>query len=593
MPFACALRCRVAFLALLGLSLPVGAQAQTTTTDPLAFETTRTGQAVALAPVPGRNGMVVSAQDIASRVGADMLARGGNAVDAAAAVAYALAVVYPAAGNIGGGGFMTLRTPDGHVSFVDFREHAPGAATPTMYQDAAGNVVAGASVTGWRAVAVPGTVAGIEQVHDRYGSLPRATVMAPAITLARDGFVLKQSDVDLLHTSTETFAKDPYARRIFLHPDGSPLMAGERLVQTDLARTLERISRHGARAFYSGPIAREIVRTSARRGGILTRRDLGAYHTRVMTPLACDYRGYHIDTAPPPSGGGIALCEMLNILSGYDMHALGLHTAPGVQRMLEAMRHAYADRQALGDPDFVSNPVQHLNDPAYAREIRRYLPLDRALPSASLRAGAPGPEKEETTHYSIADRNGMAVAVTYTLNGWFGAGVVAGRTGIVMNDEMDDFSTRPGAPNMFGIVGSTANAIAPGKTPLSSMAPTIVSRAGQPVMVLGSPGGSRIPTIILSVLTGVVDYGLDVQQAVDLPRIHEQWQPDVVEVERGALSPAVTRRLTHEGYTIKEHAPWGLAESILAGGPRIGQASAMRYYGGADMRHQSGAAVGQ
>uniref|UniRef100_UPI000472BF5E gamma-glutamyltransferase n=1 Tax=Komagataeibacter kakiaceti TaxID=943261 RepID=UPI000472BF5E len=538
-------------------------------------------------------GMVVSAQDIASHVGADILARGGNAVDAAAAVAYTLAVVYPAAGNIGGGGFMTLRTPDGQVSFIDFREHAPGAATPTMYQDATGNVIAGASVTGWRAVAVPGTVAGIEQVHDRWGSLPRATVMGPAIALARDGFVLAQSDVDLLHTATAAFARDPYARRIFLRPDGSPLMAGDRLVQADLARTLERIARHGARAFYTGPIAREIVRTSAKGGGILARQDFATYHTRVMTPLACDYHGYHIDTAPPPSGGGIALCEMLNILSGYDMHALGLHTAASVQRTVEAMRHAYADRQALGDPAFVSNPVQHLNDPAYAREIRRYLPSDHALPSASLRPGAPDPEKEETTHYSIADKSGMAVAVTYTLNGWFGAGVVAGRTGVVMNDEMDDFSTRPGAPNMFGIVGSAANAIAPGKTPLSSMAPTIVSRNGRPVMVLGSPGGSRIPTIILSVLMGVVDYGLDVQQAVDLPRIHEQWQPDVVEVEPGALSPNVARTLTREGYTIREHAPWGLAESILAGGPRIGQASPMRYYGGADMRHHSGAAVGE
>ncbi|MBE7729708.1 gamma-glutamyltransferase [Komagataeibacter sp. FXV3] len=591
MPFSRNLRYGAVLLACLVTGMPDAGQAAVA--DPLAFETTRTGQAVGLAPMPGRHAMVVSAQDLASHVGADILAHGGNAVDAAVAVGYAMAVVYPAAGNIGGGGFMTLRTPDGHVTFVDFREHAPGAATPTMYQDASGHVIAGASTAGWRAVAVPGTVAGMEDVHERWGRLSRADVMAPAIALARDGFILKQSDVDLLHTMTAAFAKDPYARAIFLHPDGTPLAAGERLVQADLARTLERIARDGTRAFYDGPIAKEIVRSSQKGGGILSRKDFTSYHTRMMAPLSCDYRGYHIDTAPPPSGGGVALCEMLNILSGYDMHALGLHTAASVQREVEAMRHAYADRQNLGDPAFVTNPVAHLTDPAYARQVRQYLPLNHAVSSASLHPGEAEGEKEETTHYSIADQDGTAVAVTYTLNGWFGAGVVAGRTGIVMNDEMDDFSSRPGEPNMFGIVGSAANAIAPGKTPLSSMAPTIVSRDGQPVMVLGSPGGSRIPTIILSVLTGMVDYGLDVQQAVDLPRIHEQWQPDVVQVEHGALSPAVTHTLTREGYHIEEHAPWGLAESILSGGPRIGRVGQARYYGGADMRHQSGAAVGE
>ena len=591
MPFSGTLRYSAVFLACLAAGAPLPACA--TVSDPLAFETTPAGQAAGLAPVPGHEGMVVAAQDIASRVGADILAHGGNAVDAAVAVGYAMAVVYPAAGNIGGGGFMTLRTPDGHVTFLDFREHAPAAATPGMYLDGSGHVIAGASTKGWRAVAIPGTVAGMEEVHDRWGKLPRADVMAPAIALARDGFVLKPSDVDLLRTSTAAFAKDPYASKIFLHADGTPLAAGEKLVQPDLARTLQRIARDGARAFYAGPIAREIVKSSKKGGGILLRQDFAHYHTRMMAPLTCDYRGYHIDTAPPPSGGGVALCEMLNILSGYDMHGLGLHTAASVQREVEAMRHAYADRQDLGDPAFVANPVAHLTDPAYARQIRQYLPLNHAVPSASLHPGMPEAEKEETTHYSIADRDGMAVAVTYTLNGWFGAGVVAGRTGIVMNDEMDDFSSQPGAPNMFGIVGSAANAIAPGKTPLSSMAPTIVSRAGRPVMVLGSPGGSRIPTIVLSVLTGMVDYGLDVQQAVDLPRIHEQWQPDVVQIEKGALSPAVVKTLTREGYRIEEHAPWGVAESILAGGPRIGQVGQARYYGGADMRHQSGAAVGE
>ncbi|MGS0646124.1 gamma-glutamyltransferase [Komagataeibacter melomenusus] len=591
MPSARGPHARALLLSCLVAALPVAGQAAVV--DPLAFENTPGGQAIGMAPTPGRNGMVVVAQDLAAHVGADILARGGNAVDAAVAVGYAMAVVYPAAGNIGGGGFMTLRQPDGQATFIDFREHAPGAATATLYQDAAGHVIAGASTKGWKAVAVPGTVAGLEEVHDRWGKLSRADVMAPAITLARDGFILKPSDVDLLHTSTAAFAKDAYASKIFLHPDGTPLMAGERLVQPDLARTLERIARKGASGFYEGPVAKEIVKSSQKGGGILSRKDFTSYHTRMMAPLTCEYRGYHIDTAPPPSGGGVALCEMLNILSGYDMHALGLHTAAGVQREVEAMRHAYADRQDLGDPAFVNNPFAHLTDPAYAAQVRQYLPLNHAVSSASLRPGQPEGEKEETTHYSIADQSGMTVAVTYTLNGWFGAGVVAGRTGVVMNDEMDDFATRPGEPNMFGIVGSQANAIAPGKTPLSSMAPTIVSHDGQPFMVLGSPGGSRIPTIILSVLTGMVDYGLDVQQAVDLPRIHEQWQPDVVQVEHGALSPAVIRTLTHEGYRIEEHAPWGVAESILVGGPRIGRVGQARYYGGADLRHQSGAAVGE
>ncbi|AQS89794.1 gamma-glutamyltranspeptidase [Gluconobacter albidus] len=569
--------------------------------DPLAFGPDNVSAGVLTS---GRHGMVVSAQHLASDAGAKILAQGGNAVDAAVAVGYALAVVYPAAGNIGGGGFMTLRLKTGQTVFIDFREHAPAAATATMYQDASGKVIPGLSTEGWKAVAVPGTVAGLDSILQKWGRLPRAKVMAPAIALARNGFVLNQGDADLLHTSTRYFQHDPYARAFYLRPDGTPLQTGDRLVQKDLADSLELIAKEGPQAFYDGPIAKEIVRASTEGGGILQLSDFKNYHIRYLEPIRCTYRGYTIDTAPPPSGGGVALCEILNILSGYDMHALGLHSAPATQREIEAMRHAYSDRRDLGDPDFVHNPVEHLIDPAYAYQIRQGIPTDRALSSSTLRAGEALPvpvtqaapdtqEKHETTQFSVLDREGTAVSATYTLNGWFGAGVMGGHTGIWMNDEMDDFSSKPGAPNMFGIVGSEANAIAPGKTPLSSMSPSIVSRDGKVVMVIGSPGGSRIPTITLSVILGVIDYGLDIRQAIDLPRIHEQWEPSAVELEQGALSDTAMQTLKAEGYALSPHRPWGVAEGILADRPSLKAPKTGLIYGAADPRHMGGAAVGE
>ncbi|MFT8990228.1 MAG: gamma-glutamyltransferase [Gluconobacter albidus] len=569
--------------------------------DPLAFGPDNVSAGVLTS---GRHGMVVSAQHLASDAGAKILAQGGNAVDAAVAVGYALAVVYPAAGNIGGGGFMTLRLKTGQTVFIDFREHAPAAATATMYQDASGKVIPGLSTEGWKAVAVPGTVAGLDSILQKWGRLPRAKVMAPAIALARNGFVLNQGDADLLHTSTRYFQHDPYARAFYLRPDGTPLQTGDRLVQKDLADSLELIAKEGPQAFYDGPIAKEIVRASTEGGGILQLSDFKNYHIRHLEPIRCTYRGYTIDTAPPPSGGGVALCEILNILSGYDMHALGLHSAPATQREIEAMRHAYSDRRDLGDPDFVHNPVEHLIDPAYAYQIRQGIPTDRALSSSTLRAGEALPvpvtqaapdtqEKHETTQFSVLDREGTAVSATYTLNGWFGAGVMGGHTGIWMNDEMDDFSSKPGAPNMFGIVGSEANAIAPGKTPLSSMSPSIVSRDGKVVMVIGSPGGSRIPTITLSAILGVIDYGLDIRQAIDLPRIHEQWEPSAVELEQGALSDTAMQTLKAEGYALSPHRPWGVAEGILADRPSLKAPKTGLIYGAADPRHMGGAAVGE
>lgn len=564
--------------------------------DPLAFAGAAQA-ADAGAPVGAPHGMVVTAQSLASKVGAQILADGGNAADAAVAVAYALAVVYPAAGNIGGGGFMTLLQPDGRAVFIDFREHAPLAATATMFQDARGNVVPDLSILGWKAVGVPGTVAGMETVLHDYGSLPRARVMAPAIALARDGFVLAENDAALLHTSTEGFKADPASSHVFLRPDGTPLQAGDRLVQSDLAHSLEAISRDGARAFYDGPIAHAIVGASHAGGGILALRDFKAYRVRKLRPVTCTYRGLHVDTAPPPSGGGVALCEMLNILSGYDMHALGFHSAAAIQHEIEAMRRAYADRQGLGDPAFVKDPSARLTSSGYAAAVRRETPNDRAVSSADL---VPLPvalqqEKRETTHYSIVDRQGRAVAVTYTLNGWFGARVMAPGTGITLNDEMDDFATKAGASNMFGLVGSAANAVQPGKTPLSSMSPTILSRHGKAVMVIGSPGGSLIPTITLSAILGVVDYGHSIQQAIDDGRIHEQWMPEPVWVEPGTLSAEAARALTAEGYIFKPHEPWGSAQGILVGGPSLGVAASNgnRVFGGIDRRHPGAAAIGE
>ncbi len=335
---------------LAGVSLPgLALAAPAMPYDPLAFGTV-TPDLKPVKPVEGSRGMVVSAQHLASEAGRQILASGGNAADAAVAVGYALAVVYPAAGNIGGGGFMTLRLPDGKTTFIDFRERAPHAATPTMYQDAQGNVDPKASIEGWRAIAVPGTVAGLEEIHHRWGKLSREKVMAPAIALAEKGFILGQGDADLLHTSTEAFRKDAHARTIFLRPDGSPLQPGDRLVQKALAQTLRSIARSGADVFYKGDIAQRVVAASDKSGGILTRADFAAYHPREFAPIHCSYRGYDIDTAPPPSGGGVALCEMLDILSGYDMKALGLRSVAGVQRQVEAMRHAYSDRRNLGDP---------------------------------------------------------------------------------------------------------------------------------------------------------------------------------------------------------------------------------------------------
>ena len=454
-------------------------------------------QAASPAAVKGENGMVVTAHHLASAIGVDVLEAGGNAVDAAVAVGYALAVAYPQAGNVGGGGFMTIRSADGETTFLDFRERAPAAATANMYLDDAGNIVPGASTDTFLAVGVPGSVAGFELAREKYGTRSREELIAPAIALARDGFALTDYDATSLNKAAEKFGRDPAAKAIFVKPDGAPFAAGDTLVQPDLAATLTAISEKGRDGFYTGAVAEKIVAASAAKGGLFTADDLASYQVRELEPVACSYRGYEIVSSPPPSSGGVIICEILNVLEGYPLAFLGPDSAETVHLMVEAMRHAYVDRNsALGDPDFVDNPVARLTDKAYAAEIRAKIDPYRAGVSAELMP-EPATESAETTHYSIIDAEGNAVAVTYTLNGSFGTGIVADGTGVLLNNEMDDFTAKPGTPNMYGLVQGDANAVAPGKSPLSSMSPTIVSRGGSPFMVIGSPGGPRIITITL------------------------------------------------------------------------------------------------
>lgn len=515
-----------------------------------------------------KNGMVVSSQYLASDIGVAILKQGGNAIDAAVAVGYAQAVVNSCCGNIGGGGFMTIHLADGKDTFINFREKAPAAASADMYLDADRNIKPGASLHGYLAVGVPGTVAGFDHAQRKYGKLTRAQVLAPAIKLARDGYILNRADTDILDTTVAFFKKDPEAARIFMRKDGTPLQPGDRLVQKDLAKTLEAIAKHGPDAFYKGAIPAAVEKASKANGGIITAADFGAYTVSEMTPLKCSYRGYQFISAPPPSSGGVTMCQILNILEGYDMPALGYHSAASVHYMVEAMRHSYMDRNTfLGDPDFVKNPTEHLMSKDYAAAIRKQILPNKATPSSEVQPGTMAHEKPETTHYSVIDKDGNAVSTTYTVNGRYGAVVIAPGTGFFLNDEMDDFTSKIGARNMYGLVQGASNAIAPGKRPLSSMAPTVVTKDGKTFMVVGSPGGSRIITITLQAALNVIDYNMAPQEAVDAPHLHHQWQPDVINVEPRTLSPDTAKILAEMGYTVKEQTPWGATEMILMGLP--------------------------
>jgi gamma-glutamyltranspeptidase/glutathione hydrolase len=532
------------------------------------------------------HGMVVSSQREASAAGLEILKNGGNAIDAAVAVGYALAVVDPCCGNIGGGGFMLIHRAGGGDAFINFRETAPQAATQDMYIDAAGNPIRDASLYGYRAVAVPGTVKGLDLALTRYGRLSRAVVMAPAIALARDGFVLGDADAAIIAHDAKHLAADPEAAHIFLHPDGTAYRTGERLVQPDLAATLERIATDGPDGFYRGPIAKALAAASAAHGGILSEADLAGYTATELTPLACTYRGYAILSAPPPSSGGTTLCEILDIVSGWDIGAAGFHTPRAVHLTVEAMRHAFFDRNTLlGDPDFIANPLAHLLSAEHAATIRAAIDPDKATPSATLGSIAATGEKPQTTHYSVVDGEGNAVSVTYTINGYFGASVVAPGTGFLLNNEMDDFAVKPGAANLFGLVQGEANTIRPGKRPLSSMTPTIVEKDGRPIYVLGSPGGPRIITAVLETLMNLVDFGMPAEEAVVAPRFHHQYLPDAVFYETGGLPPETLSALAAMGYSLKEQAPWGAVELIAISPDK-------KLIGISDTRRPAGAALG-
>jgi gamma-glutamyltranspeptidase/glutathione hydrolase len=558
-------------------------------------------------PVEAEHGMVVSSQSLASQAGVDIMKAGGNAVDAAVAVGYAEAVTNPCCGNIGGGGFMVIHLADDRDVFVNFREMAPMAAGRDMYLDAEGKVVPGASLYGWKAVGIPGTVLGLDTALAKYGTMPRSQVMASAIRLARDGFTLTRGDTDILDAGVSRFQKSPVEAAIFLRPDGTPKQPGDRLVQTDLAATLQKIAEQGPSGFYQGRFPAAIENAPRDGGGVITAKDFAAYRVTEGAPLRCTYRGYVFVSAPPPSSGGTTMCEILGILSGYDMPRLGFHSAEAVHLMVEAMRRAYVDRNTyLGDPDFVSNPIDRLLSADYEASLRAKIG-PRATPSREVIAGLGAPEKTETTHYSVVDHAGNAVSVTYTINGLFGAHAMAPGTGVLMNDEMDDFTAKAGVPNMFGLVQGDDNAIAPGKRPLSSMAPTLVTKDGRVFLVLGSPGGSRIITITLETALNIIDYGMQLQEAVDAPRLHHQWLPDKIYAEPFALSPDTTKLLRDMGYDIVEQTPWGAAEVIAVGPPSTstpGRQSSgndasrtpgMRagwFYGANDDRRPAGAAVG-
>jgi len=552
-------------------------------------------QAASVPPVAAENGMVVTAQHLATHVGVDVLKDGGNAVDAAVAVGYALAVVYPAAGNLGGGGFMTVQLADGRKTFLDFREKAPLAATADMYLDKDGNVIPDLSTKGHLAVGVPGTVSGMELALKKYGTMKREQVIAPAIKYADEGFVLEQGDVDLLETATEEFKKDIHDSGSIFLSNGEPMKVGQKLVQKDLARTLREISNKGTDGFYKGWVGQSIVASSYAGKGLITQADLDKYQTRELAPIECDYRGYHVVSAPPPSSGGVVICEIMNILEGYPMQELGFRSAQGMQYQIEAMRHAYVDRNSyLGDPDFVKNPVEQLLNKDYAAKLRAAINPQKAGVSRDIKPGVAPHEGNNTTHYSIVDKWGNAVSVTYTLNDWFGAGVMASNTGVILNDEMDDFTSKVGVPNMYGLVQGEANAIAPGKTPLSSMSPTIVTKDGKAVMVVGTPGGSRIITATLETMLNVIDYGMNIQEAVDAPRFHQQWLPEATNLEPFAISPDTRKILEGWGQKFAGAQPSNHVAAILVGAPSLGgkPVGNNRFYGANDPRRNTGLSLG-
>ena len=552
-------------------------------------------------PVRADHAMVVTVHHLATDAGVEILKEGGNAVDSAVAVGFALAVVYPFAGNLGGGGFMLIHQHSAFVHghhgdreiFLDYREKAPLAATVNMYLDASGNIIPKASIVGYRAIGVPGSVAGLVYAERSYGRLTLDKVMAPAIRLATDGFVLTDEEAAMLHDPL--LAQFPASYKLFQR-DGDFYKSGDTFKQPELAETLRRIEADPD-DFYKGAMAQQIAKAIQQGGGLITANDLARYTVKERRPVTGTYHGYTVVSSPPPSSGGIALIEILNMLDHYDLHALGDRTTPEMHLIIEAFRRAYMDRtNYLGDPDYVHIPVDKLLSRKYADAWRATINPDKATPSADLQRPVgflpPPPtmadvrhESMNTTHYSVMDSDGNAVSVTTTLNNGFGSGVTVPGLGFLLNDEMDDFASKQGVPNMFGLIQGPANSIAPGKRPLSSMTPTIILRDGKVAYVLGSPGGGTIITTVANIFISGADQGLNIQQAVDAPRFHQQYLPDVVMLERG-FSDQTVNGLRSMGYTLRIGRHWGDGECIAVD-PKTGELS-----GGQDHRHNFGKAEG-
>ena len=515
-----------------------------------------------------KRGMVVSAHPLASEAGVTVLQQGGNAIDAAVATTLAISVVEPASAGLGGGGFLLLRLgTTGEVKALDFRERSPLAATRTMYMDPQGKVRPHASTDGYLAVGVPGTVAGLYEVQHRYGKLPWKNVVAPATQLAAKGFLVSGRLADAI-AQQKTLQQNPAARKIFMR-NGTPLQAGDRLVQSDLAQTLQALA-NDPQSFYTGTLAETIARDMTVNKGFITLADLKRYRPIWRDPVCGNFRAARICSMPPPSSGGVHLLEILNILGDTDLKAMGWHNADALHLLVEAMRIAYADRSVyLGDPDFVNVPIAKLTSPAYAKQRRQQIDPQKARSSKAMPLGTPemlkrlGKESHDTSHLSVVDSAGNAVSLTFTVNLGFGSGVVVPSTGIILNNEMDDFAIAPGVPNAFGLVGGDANAIAPVKTPLSSMTPTIVTQDGQLRLVTGSPGGSTIITTVLQVVLNVLVYDMDAKHAIAAPRLHHQWLPDKLMVEPWGFDRLTLEDLRRRGHQIEERSAWGNADVIV------------------------------
>ena len=536
-------------------------------------------------PVYGKNGMVASEQGLATQVGLDILKQGGNAIDAAVAVGFALAVVLPNAGNIGGGGFMVLHDDKtGKDVAIDFREIAPAKASRDMYLDNQGNVIDGKSLFTHDASGVPGTVAGMEYALKKWGTMPLSQVLEPAIKLADKGFIVSDVLAQTLKEEKSTLGKWSSSKAIFFK-NGEPLKSGDLLVQKDLAKSLRLIAKQGAKAFYQGEIATKIAKEMQSQGGTMTLEDLKAYKVVERQPIIGDYRGYKVVTMPPPSSGGVHLIEILNMLEHYPIKEDGVNSAKNIHHMAESMKLAYADRsEYLGDPDFVKIPVTGLTSKAYANELAKTIDDNKARLSSNIKPGKPQPyESDQTTHFSVMDKAGNAVAVTYTLNLNFGSGIVVEGTGILLNNEMDDFSVKPGVPNAFGLVGGTANAIEAKKRPLSSMTPTIVMKNNKPWLVTGSPGGARIITTVLQSVVNTIDHEMNPAEAIITPRVHHQWLPDELRVEEG-ISPDTIKLLQDKGHKVVTKAPMGRIQII--------QADDSGFYGYSDPRNPDGKTLG-